>query len=102
MRGGTNIEGGLTIIRKKLEEINSASNIEITVSRCEIKEVPSAMLIEKEGKNKGSVIDSGACTKSFLVYDSNNEKNEITLLSTRKTLTKIERNDVLFMLNEKE
>ncbi|CAG8575387.1 3300_t:CDS:2 [Ambispora gerdemannii] len=80
--GGTSIEGGINIVRRHDEELD----------------------LEKEEKDKGSVIDSGACTRSITVSSNDNQEEiEITLLSTSEILKKrIKLGDILLLLSKEE
>jgi Heterokaryon incompatibility protein (HET) len=98
--GGTNIEGGLSIIHRSLEEVNSKQSIEISSSWYKIKKVPVySDIILKEVDSKGSVIDSGACTGRIKVE---NEDNEIALLTTERVLKDMQLGDLLLLLNKNE
>ncbi|CAG8652145.1 7050_t:CDS:2, partial [Ambispora gerdemannii] len=81
-KGGTSIEGGINIIHKQFEEVDSNSDIKITVSKCVIEEIHGGSN-RKEEKNKGTVIDSGACTGNVLIApasDDDQKAMEIRLL----------------------
>lgn len=101
-RGGTSIEGGINLISKNLDSINfEKSEIKNIVYKSVISESTKGKIISQEEKDKGSLIDSGACTKVISVT-VNNQTKEIKLLSTEEILTEINNNDLLLAFSKAE
>lgn len=102
--GGTSIEGGMSIVHKEFEKLNPHSDIEITASKYVIRE--SEEFGREEEKDKGSVIDSGACTGNILINsasDNSQKMEEIKLLGTSDLFEKkMKEGDILLLLNKKE
>jgi len=84
--GKSSIEGGISIDILDLKDL--------IVSEHKISEV-SNDIVKIEGR--GYAIDSGACVKNVKISLENDEKLEVTLLSTREILEKVSKNDILLL-----
>ncbi|MCE8163451.1 MAG: HET domain-containing protein [Candidatus Moeniiplasma glomeromycotorum] len=101
--GSTSVAGGVKVNYKESNyEISHAftkDGIELTATKYIIKSVyPEINGIEE---SEGFMVESGAHIKKVIVEVSN-RREEITLLGTRETLEKVEINDALLVLSEKE
>jgi len=94
------VEGGIEVKCEPNSVVFERNNIEATGSKYVIKSVYSEVygIEESEG---GFMIDSGAHIRKVIVQVGN-RREEITLLGTSKTLKRMDINDELLILNEKE
>jgi hypothetical protein len=101
IKGGTSIEGGITVIQKG---IYSASENKISVFEYVIKDILGESTTRKETKDGGSVIESGACVRNVLLYARDSQKEtSVTLLSTNEILkNQVRKEDILLLLSPKE
>jgi Leucine-rich repeat (LRR) protein len=103
-KGSTSVVGGIEVNYRKKSDCESSmvfkgEDIEINASRYTIKSFYSETTAIEE--SEGFIIENGAHIKKVTV-EVNDQREEITLLGTSETISKIDINDVLLVISEKE